>query len=91
MDETAVGREQARALGEALRRAGIELNWLWLQSFRLGGELSEFEIEAYLHHALDLPPYQRDLLAQAANNLIDQLPPLRAPYSCELREPRSGA
>ena len=91
MDDAAVGREQARALGQALHRAGIELHGLWFQSFRLGGELSELEIEAYLHHALTLPCFQRDLLTHAANNLIDQSPSPRAPYSSELAGPRPEA
>ncbi|MHC5560858.1 hypothetical protein [Kocuria sp. U4B] len=84
MDDQAAGREQARLLGEALHRAGIEIHWLWLQAFRLGGNLSELEIEAYLHHCLHLSPFQRDVLAHAANNLIDQLPRPRAPYSTEI-------
>jgi hypothetical protein len=84
MDDTVLGREQARLLRQALHRAGIERHWLWLQYFRLGGDLGETEIDAYLHHCLHLPAYQRDLLAHAANNLIDQLTPPRAPYTTDL-------
>ncbi|MGX5359107.1 hypothetical protein [Kocuria sp. KH4] len=96
MDDQAAGREQARLLGAALHRAGIEIHGLWLQAFRLGGNLSELEIEAYLHHCLHLDPFHRDLLAHAANHLIDQLPPPRAPYSTELlfghrRDPDPGS
>ncbi|GAB2629446.1 hypothetical protein GCM10009696_37000 [Kocuria himachalensis] len=87
MDDIAVGREQARALGAALHRTGIKVHELWLQSFRFGGETGEMEIQAYLHHCLRLPPFHRDLLAHAANTLIDQLPPPRAPYSTELTDP----
>lgn len=84
MRDVAVGREQARLLREAIRRAGITRNRLWMQYFRLGGEVSDVEMDAYLHQCLHLPPYQRDLLAHAANNLIDELPLPRAPYSSEL-------
>jgi hypothetical protein len=38
-------------------------------------------VDAYIQSLLSLPASQRDLLAHAANELIDELPPLpRAPY-----------
>ena len=39
------------------------------------------EIDAYLHHALGLPRLERDLLARAANELIDHGVGGHAPYS----------
>ncbi|MFF0991421.1 hypothetical protein [Kocuria nitroreducens] len=65
-------------------RAGIEVKQLWFRYFTLGGGAGEIEVEAYLHHCLDLPALQRDLLAHAANELIKRQPPLRAPYASEL-------
>ncbi len=68
----------------AVRHAQIEASELWLHYFGLGGDAGEYEVEAYLHGSFTLPPLQRDLLAHAANELIDRLPPpLRAPYSTD--------
>lgn len=39
--------------------------------FRLGGIVNHVEIDAWLHHALDLPTMQRNLLAQALAELAD--------------------
>lgn len=87
MDDDGVGAEQARLLGEVTGRAGITVRQLWFHYFTLGGHAGEIEVEAYLHHCLALPRLQRDLLAHAANELIDRQPPLRAPYTWELLNP----
>ena len=84
MDDDGIGAEQARLLLEVIGRAGIEVKQLWFHYFTLGGSAGEVEVEAYLHHCLDLPALQRDLLAHAVNELIDRRPPLRAPYVSEL-------
>ena len=84
MDDDGIGAEQARLLLEVIGRAGIEVKQLWFHYFTLGVSAGEVEVEAYLHHCLDLPAFQRDLLAHAANELIDRRPPLRAPYVSEL-------
>lgn len=77
----AVEPEQRRRLREALAQAGIETSQLWMKYFSLGGEAGEYEVDAYVNGSLSLPPLQRDVLAHAANELIDDLPPrLRAPY-----------
>ncbi|WP_407681111.1 hypothetical protein [Pseudarthrobacter siccitolerans] len=47
----------------------------------MSGDAGEYEVEAYLQGLLSLPPVQRDLLALAANELIDDLPRPHAPYS----------
>ena len=83
MDDDGVGAEQARLLLEVIGR-GIEGKHLWFHYFTLGGHAGEVEVEAYLHDCLGLPAFQRDLLAHAANELIDRRPPLRAPYTSEL-------
>lgn len=68
----------------AIRHAQIDGSELWLHYFGLGGDAGEYEVEAYLHGSFTLPPLQRDLLAHAANELIDRLPPPpRAPYSTD--------
>ncbi|MFF0945770.1 hypothetical protein ACFYE2_16325 [Kocuria sp. CPCC 205300] len=86
MDDDGVGSEQAQRLRRLLKAAGIEVGTLWLHSFRLGGEVGEVEIDAYLHHALGMPRLERDLLACAANELIDHGADGHAPYSWELLE-----
>src|SRR5215218_11306531 len=73
--------EQSRLLREALKRADITPGDLWLNYFSIGGAVGEYEVQAYLQGLLSLPPLQRDLLACAANELIDDLPRPRAPYS----------
>lgn len=78
-------QHQSRLLCEALTSADIRTGELWLRYFGIGGLVDEYEVDAYIHSALSLPPLERDLLAQAANELIDELPPPpRAPYSEDL-------
>ncbi|WP_441428689.1 hypothetical protein [Arthrobacter sp. 2RAF6] len=90
--------QQQRMLAAAMKSAQINAGDLWLKYFSLGGEVGEYEVEAYLQGLLSLPVLQRDLLAMAANELIDTFPQGSAPYSDELspdgnsprKEPRSG-
>ncbi|WP_188539492.1 hypothetical protein [Kocuria dechangensis] len=84
MGDDAVAREQARLLRQAIHRAGIARDQLWLHYFSLGGEAGEIEVDAYLHQSFALPPFQRDLLAHAANELIARIPRPRAPYVSDL-------
>ena len=86
-----VGAEQARLLEWVLECAGIARHELWWHYFSIGGQAGEYELDAYLHQALHLPCLQRDLLAQAANELIDDLAAEmslpRAPYASDLVSP----
>ncbi|WP_442543332.1 hypothetical protein ACSBOX_16035 [Arthrobacter sp. KN11-1C] len=90
--------QQQRMLAAALKSARINVGDLWLKYFSLGGEVGEYEVEAYLQGLLSLPVLQRDLLSMAANELIDTSPQGRAPYSDEFgpdgesprKEPGSG-
>lgn len=81
------GEEQGLLLHEVLQRAGITVEQLWLYYLHLGGAAHRLEIEAYLHGSLRMLRGQRDLLAEAANVLIDRTPlPLpQAPYSAQLQ------
>jgi hypothetical protein len=75
-------KQQAKLLHAAMHQAGISTGDLWLRYFSLGGSAGEYETDAYVQGIFPLPEVQRDLLAQAANELIDELPPPpRAPYS----------
>ncbi|SDT57751.1 hypothetical protein SAMN04489743_3701 [Pseudarthrobacter equi] len=78
--------EQRRRLRAAMKAADIPLSELWLKYFSLSGDAGEYEVEAYLQGLLSLPSIQRDLLALAANELIDDLPRPRAPYSDDFSE-----
>lgn len=74
--------KQRTALSAALDAAYISSGDLWLKYFSLGGTVGEYEVDAYLQGMLSLPPLQRDLLAHAVNEMIDDMPPLpRATYT----------
>lgn len=83
-DEAAVGYEQARRLRATMVAADIDRGRLWLYYFSIGGDVSEFELDAYLHHSMLLPRLQRDLLAQAANEILAEVAPPQAPYAADL-------
>ena len=88
----AVEPEQRALLKRAMDQAGIGMPQLWMKFFSLGGDAGEYEVDAYLNGSLSLPPLQRDILAHAANELIDDLPPrLRAPYSNEVHDRRNSS
>ena len=53
---------------------------LWLRYFSMSGSAGEYEVQAYAQGLISLPVTQRDLLAMAANELIDEKPQPRAPY-----------
>jgi hypothetical protein len=76
--------QQRARLRSAIQAAGIGVGDLWLHYFSLGGSTGEYEVEAYLQGLLSLPETQRDLLAMAANELIDDIPRPHAPYADEL-------
>lgn len=71
MDNEAISADQARRLRQGLEQAGIGLGTFWMSYFRLGGDVNQLEVEAYLHHALDLPEMQRNILAQALTELTN--------------------
>jgi hypothetical protein len=80
-------QKQSRLLSRAMTNAGITTGDLWLRYFSIGGLIGEYEVDAYIQSLLSLPPFERDLLAHAANELIDELPPRpRAPYLDDLQQ-----
>lgn len=76
--------QQQQMLAAALKSADIRTGELWLKYFSLGGEVGEYEVNAYLQGVFSLPVLQRDLLAMAANELTVQAPRGRAPYADDL-------
>lgn len=77
--------EQRRRFAESLRHADVSIEELWLRYFTLGGHAGQFEVEAYIHGAIALPALQRDILAHALNERLDELYSRapRAPYSVD--------
>ncbi|WP_299166549.1 GAF domain-containing protein [uncultured Arthrobacter sp.] len=55
----------------ALSEAKLSLEDLWIRYYGLGGGISTFEVQSYLKGLLSLPPLERNLLAQAANELLE--------------------
>ncbi|MEX5259717.1 hypothetical protein [Kocuria sp. CPCC 205263] len=71
MDDTTLGRSQARLLHHALGRSGITVHRLWMHYLSLGGIVGEMELEAYLYEIFHLPAVERDRLMHTANALLD--------------------
>lgn len=78
--------EQRRKLRTAIEVAGINIGNLWLYYFSIGGTVGEYEVEAYLQGMISIPELERDLLAMAANDLMNNRGGPHAPYSDELRK-----
>lgn len=93
--DAALGSEQADRLQATMTAASINRQELWMRHFGLGGNVQELEIDAYIHHALLLPPFQRDELAHAVNDIVEDIAPPRASYTFEAlagltSSPRAG-
>ncbi|HUQ59459.1 PP2C family protein-serine/threonine phosphatase [Lentzea sp.] len=85
--------EQRRALSLAFSRANLTLEQLWTRYFALGGVAGLVEVEAYLHGLMPSPALQRDILAHAINERLDELTwPHRVPYTFPSADsrPRTG-
>ena len=75
-------RNQHAVTLNALERAGITVGGLWLHYLSMGGDIGEFEVDAYLHGLIRLPAMDRDIISQAVNEMIDDMAHgPRAPYS----------
>ncbi len=86
-------REQQRSLVLALKGAELSLEELWMSYFTSGGDAGCLEIDAYVHGGRGLPTLDRDILAHAVNERLDQLAwAKRAAYSRIIRdtEPESA-
>jgi hypothetical protein len=79
--------EQRRQLSSALERTGLSVEQLWTRYFALGGDVGSIELEAYLGGLMELPSLQRDMLAHAVNERLDELiwTP-HVPYSRPVRD-----
>ena len=80
--------QQRRFLQIALKRSALSLEDLWLRYFALGGDGGFMEVEAYLHALMPLPPHERDILAHALNEFLDERAwTQRIPYTQPLPTP----
>ena len=71
-------------LVKAYEGSRMTLGQLWLAYFALGGSAGRYEVEAYLSGLMPLSAHEHNVLAQAINERLAELPPPpRAPY----REP----
>ncbi len=86
-DPTAsIEERQRRQIGRAMQQANLRLPEVWLYYFSITGSVDEYEIDAYLNQMIVLPAMECDKLAQAINELIDEIPPPhRAPYRGDFR------
>ena len=84
--------EQQRLLAVGYQRAELTMEQLWLRYFALGGDAGLMEVDAHLHGLMPLPALQRDILAHAINERLDELVwPRRVPYSRTIRDGRPDA
>lgn len=65
--------EQQRTLALAVRRAELTTDELWSRYVALGGVASVTEVDAYVRGLAELPAEQRDVLAHAVNDRLDEL------------------
>ncbi|WP_434995302.1 GAF domain-containing protein [Arthrobacter sp. Ld5] len=66
-------------INDAMRRSGLSTAEVWIQYFALGGSLSQLEVEAYVEGRIDLPPLEREILAEAAQEGLCLDPPRADP------------
>ncbi|WP_033262250.1 PP2C family protein-serine/threonine phosphatase [Amycolatopsis vancoresmycina] len=78
--------EQRRRIAACFARSDLTLEQLWMRYFALGGSLSLIELDAYLNGLTTLPRVDRDMLAHAVNERLDETGPARAPYSHSVRD-----
>ncbi|WP_043497578.1 PP2C family protein-serine/threonine phosphatase [Georgenia sp. SUBG003] len=91
MSEPADGREdrQRAALRVVAERAGIGAGAWWRRYFAIGGTAGLADLEDFVAGRASLAPTDRDLLAQAVNELLEARASVRrVPYSGRVRDPR---
>ncbi|WP_280449987.1 PP2C family protein-serine/threonine phosphatase [Nocardia brasiliensis] len=89
-DRAASLAEQRRSLVLALKGAELTVEELWTRYFAMTGDAGFLEVDAYVHGLGELATLDRDILAQAVNERLDELTwANRARYSRPFRDPRS--
>ena len=73
--------EDRARLAKAFENSQLRIEQLWLAYFALGGSAGRYEVEAYLAGLMPLSAHEHNVLAQAVNERLAELPPPpRAPY-----------
>ncbi|MUK03204.1 hypothetical protein GM708_15595 [Vibrio cholerae] len=72
--------EQRLRTLHAMRQIGIDVQQVWIRYFSIGGNVDEFELDAYLHGLIRLTSLDRNMISHAVNELIDEAPRPAAPY-----------
>ncbi|MCU1634500.1 MAG: hypothetical protein JWM61_3152 [Micrococcaceae bacterium] len=67
-------RTQQHSTWLAALRADLSADDLWVHYYGIGGYLGVVELDAYLHGMYFLPQGERNTVALALNELIDDLP-----------------
>jgi hypothetical protein len=80
--------EDRTRLVKAFRSSQMRIEQLWLAYFALGGSAGRYEIEAYLAGLMPMSAHEHNVLAQAVNERLAELPPPpRATYRDPDAEP----
>ncbi|MBG6225282.1 hypothetical protein IWX63_001854 [Arthrobacter sp. CAN_A2] len=80
----------------AMRHADLPLPLVWDHLQNLGGSTGRLEVDAYLHGIMTLPCDDRNMVAQAVNELLDDLAATgrraccRAPYCADDDDDTTG-
>ncbi|HXH78455.1 PP2C family protein-serine/threonine phosphatase [Nocardioides sp.] len=83
-----VGDGHRAAIRAVLDHGTLSMENLWLRAFSIGADLDLIDLEGYLHGLMSLPALQRDVLAHAANEYLDdEVGRSRVPYSRVLSHP----
>jgi hypothetical protein len=83
---------QQAALADAYTHAQLTLDQLWMRYFALGGTGDLMDVDAYVSGLAPFPEGQRDLLAHAVNERLDELVGQhRVPYTRVIRQSRPKA
>jgi hypothetical protein len=78
--------EQYARTFDVMGRVGLSVGEVWLHYLGMGGDVDEYEVDAYLHGLIQLPELDRNLIALAVNELYDDVcREPRAPFSQELK------
>jgi hypothetical protein len=73
--------EDRTRLVKAFVSSQLRIEQLWLAYFALGGSAGRYEVEAYLAGLMPMSAHEHNVLAQAVNERLAELPPPpRAPY-----------
>lgn len=67
---------------DAMKHSEISLSAVWNHFINMGGGVEEIELDAYLHGMMPLPLGDRDCVAQAVNELLEDRLRAGAPVCC---------